>query len=334
LEVVYTYRGGRKGSVRHPLVGPVTAVDLYRHTMPVLQPPHAATFTVFEVGDVYYAANGRTGEVEYDSEVLREVLQYALDNLPKLKNIPTRGGTVLLAIGHGYLDGSVDVSPSGSPRMPTIRGMHSLHTQLRPTGNFPAFKIEYAAWGVHFMDLGIWIDEALMPTYTAFLIDSDVAEFCRLTGLCMGRGNLIRLRGGHNMVYGNIFEWGGDCVVLQGRDDAGSMNNHVFHNAFFTRDGKYGVTVRPSAAYPSYDAIVSHNRFVMAAGNPDARGVLLDGDGTVRCNISHNTFAFLSEGVTETAGADYNWVRGNRFYTVTTPVTLVGVNSRSEGNWL
>jgi len=78
---------------RHPLVGPVTAVDLYRHTMPVCQPPKTASFIVYRLGDTFYVEDCRTGEVFDFGADASAAIQYAIDALP------TEGGVVFIKAG-------------------------------------------------------------------------------------------------------------------------------------------------------------------------------------------------------------------------------------------
>jgi len=78
--------------VRHPLVGPVSAVDLYRHTMPVLQPPKAASYIVYRLGDTYYVEDCRTGEVRGFGGNASAAVRYALDVALPGESVFIKGG--------------------------------------------------------------------------------------------------------------------------------------------------------------------------------------------------------------------------------------------------
>jgi len=88
---------------RHPLLGPVTAVDLYRHTMPVCQPPKTASFIVYRLGDTYYAEDASKAQVEFSGADAAEVIQSAIDALDGM------GGIVFLKRGTYDLAASIEL---------------------------------------------------------------------------------------------------------------------------------------------------------------------------------------------------------------------------------
>jgi len=77
--------------VRHPLVGPVTAVDLYRHTMPVCQPPKTPSYIVYRLGDTYYAENTSRAEVEFEGADAAEVVNKAIAGAPYRGSVLLKG---------------------------------------------------------------------------------------------------------------------------------------------------------------------------------------------------------------------------------------------------
>jgi len=108
--------------VRHPLVGPVSAVDLYRHTMPVCQPPKAAAFIVYRLGDTYYVEDCRTGEVLDFGGDVTAAIQHALDN-------PTSGRTwkeTVVLMG--------DLGDVGSLTVPSYTIIRGVGAKLTPIG--------------------------------------------------------------------------------------------------------------------------------------------------------------------------------------------------------
>jgi len=301
--------------VRHPLVGPVAAVDLYRHTMPVCQPPKTASYIVYKIGDTYYAEDTARGVVEGFGGDLHAAIQHAVDGI-------RLWGTVRLKLGLGYLDDTVLVDG----RMLRLRGDHWCKPDLRPTGNFPAVKLKDTVWGTFIHDIGLTVDDALVPTYTSFLIDTETqATFTHLYRVNFAKVRGARLLGSYNHVFNCLFDGAMDGVVFKAMSTRSVAYNSVYECFFRVLDGMYCVKFEGNAGYGNAYNLVHDNWLWRQPGNTDARGVKLDGaEGTVEnTRIYNNYLGYLAIGVEEAGTVTENEVYDNRFWGVSTPVSPI-----------
>jgi len=138
--------------VRHPLVGPVTAVDLYRHTMPVCQPPKTPSYIVYRLGDTFYAENTARAVVEFEDDDAATVIQAVLNALPY-----DLGGAVFLKRGVYPITSQLTVPPKDTTfGKVTIRGEGRWSTALIAEKSISSIlRYDPDVYGVTLADMGL-----------------------------------------------------------------------------------------------------------------------------------------------------------------------------------
>jgi len=109
-------------------VGVKDVTELYKHHAWVAQPPEDAAWYIFRRGDIFYARNGDTGEVEYRSNNPRLVFEYMIARM-------SRGERIHVCSGVYLVDSTVS-----SDKLIYMEG-EGPASQIRPTGAFDALDL-------------------------------------------------------------------------------------------------------------------------------------------------------------------------------------------------
>jgi len=251
------------------------------------------------------------------------VLQGAVDELGKILGMYR--GSIFIQSGYYEVYSTVTLEDVQI----AVRGEHWISTRLDAQGNFPVLKLANTLHPVVLDMLAIAVPDELVPTYTSWLIDSEVrTDYLTVSRCFLQKVNCIRLVNVTDTfwMYNCFFgEAPNNCLRIENTDYSG-MPAFIYANRFKGFRGT-AIDIDVAAGYSFLYPDISGSFFYTTEAG--TTGIRLN--RVFRGTIGGNRFHEVDTGIVEVEG-NRNIIHNNVLVGVTTPITTVGALTITPDN--